>query len=97
MREPAWARVNAARLARMRIPTKPISHSDLMPITHGAKRRRTLSVWNSDRHPSTVFCFPLNYYTHFSRLASDAAKARSAAAEGGGRSPPVFCLFFFHI
>jgi hypothetical protein len=25
----------------------------------GAKRRRALLVWNSDRHPSTVFCsFP---------------------------------------
>ena len=44
-------------LAGLRIPTMPISQSDLMPITRGAKRRRALLVWNSDRHPSTVFCF----------------------------------------
>jgi len=52
----------------VRIPTKPIMHSNLMPITYGAKRRRALSVWNIDRHQSTVFCLSSHLRHSFSSL-----------------------------
>jgi len=50
---------------QVRIPTKPIMHSNLMPITYGAKRRRALSVWSIDRIRQQCFVFPLIYDTHF--------------------------------